>query len=620
MDQADFIHLVRLNEHASAEDSRAYRRSVAVFAALGYAWVVGCLVLASAILYYVVGAMLRGQFKGAFVWALLASGGLFWTSLRALWCRFDEPEGVPLSPADAPALFDALERIRKKIKGPPIHRVRLDGDFNASIQQHPRYGLFGGAVNHLTIGLPLLLAVDKPRFLAVLAHEYGHLRGDHGRFTAWIYRTRLSWAKLNHGLRNDEGPVAAATQAFLRWYFPRFSAKTFALARQDEYEADRISGKLLGKEVAAAALTEIAIKGRWLGLEFWPAHWSAAAGSALPLGPYTAMGRLLALPPPEEFARSALRQTLRQISDVSDTHPVLRDRLEALDASTGLPAWSAKPAIGLLGPSGAKWMAHFDRQWCKDNASDWKDHHAYLGRVRARAETLAAGQSRNSADETVELADLQRRLDSRASVRAHYERALQQAPGHAGALRGLVACLPASERTLRMDYLGQLFDGSAPHRWWACRTAVAELEQPAGDGSLDERALKLWRQRLEQAGEAEERAWQELVDTPFFSAIGRHDLNEFEQGEFLSGLARCTPVTRAWLVRKNLREFAWRRCYLLFVELPGLDDEERYELCRDLERSLDLPGQTLALWAGQSPTLQEIARSAFEPVYVRHRS
>ena len=42
MERADFIHLVRLSEQESAQDSKAYRRGVAAFAALGYAWVVGC--------------------------------------------------------------------------------------------------------------------------------------------------------------------------------------------------------------------------------------------------------------------------------------------------------------------------------------------------------------------------------------------------------------------------------------------------------------------------------------------------------------------------------------------------------------------------------------------------
>jgi Zn-dependent protease with chaperone function len=616
MDRADFIHLVRLSEHASAENSQSYRRGVAAFAALGYAWVIACLLVAGAILAWILGDLASGHFRIAYIWGGMGAATLLWTSLSALWCQLDTPEGEPLTREQAPALFAALERIRKKIKGPPIHHVYLDGEFNASIQQLPRFGLFGGGVNYLTIGLPLLLAVDKPRFLAVLAHEYGHLRGDHGRFAAWIYRTRLSWAKLNYSLRHDSGIAGAATQAFLGWYFPRFSARTFALARQDEYEADRISGKLLGKEVAAAALTEISIKGDWLGNEFWRDHWSMAAQAALPVGPFAAMRTLLARPPSVEFARASLKRALGRISGVDDTHPVLRDRLDALDGGKNLPAWSARPALELLG-DGGKWIAHFDRAWCRDNASDWKRHHAGLGRVRTRVNALTASLGRNNAAEMAELGDLTRRLDSRADVSGHYRRALEITPGHAGALRGLIVCLPASERVARLDFAGQLFENNAPQRWWASRFAVDELEKPAPDGSLDDKALKLWRERHKQAGEAEARAWEELTDTPVFQSIGRHDLNEFERGELEVQLAQCKPVARAWLVNKNLREFAHRRCYVLFVELPGLDDESRYELCRHLEAALELPGSVLVLWAGVSPTLAEIQQNAFEPVYAR---
>lgn len=616
MERADFIHLVRLSEQESAQDSKAYRRGVAAFAALGYAWVVGCMVLAVVILFFGISAMLRGQFKGVFIWGLIAAGGLLWTSLRALWCPLQQPEGLRITATDAPALFEALERMRKKIKGPAIHEVRLDGQFNASIRQHPRFGLFGGAVNYLTIGLPLLMAMDRPRFLAVLAHEYGHLRGDHGRFAAWIYRTRLSWAKLDDGLRDDGGAVAAATQAFLRWYFPRFLAKTFALARQDEYEADRISGKLLGKETAAAALTEIAVKGAWLGREFWQSHWGAASCNAMPLGPYAAMSKLLALPPPGDFARDALRQALRRISDVEDTHPVLRDRLDALEGSKGLPAWSAKPALGLLGAGAAKWIAHFDKQWCKDNASDWKRHHAYLGRVQARVRQLGAHAAADNADKLAELAGLHCRLREDGQARELYERALRHTPSHAGALRGVIPCLPASEHSLRMQCLAALFENSMADRWWACRTAIDALEE-AADANHDVRALKLWRERLDVATEAEERAWEQHANSSFFESISRHDMSEFELGEVRAGLARFKPVARAWLVRKNLREFPLRRSYLVFVDLPGLEDEERHHLCRELESSLDLPGRALALWAGHSPTPEDIARNAFEPIYLR---
>ena len=46
MERAEFMHLLRLSEQASQEDSARYRRGVWLFAALGYAWVIGCLLLA----------------------------------------------------------------------------------------------------------------------------------------------------------------------------------------------------------------------------------------------------------------------------------------------------------------------------------------------------------------------------------------------------------------------------------------------------------------------------------------------------------------------------------------------------------------------------------------------
>ena len=617
MDQADFVHLVRMSEHASADNSRAYRRSVAAFAALGYAWVLGCLALAAAILAWVLPQLLHGRFRFAMVWLLLGAGGLLWVSLRALWVRLEEPQGVEITPADAPELFEALERIRRKIKGPPIHKVRLDSEFNASIQQLPRYGLLGGAVNHLTIGLPLLMALDRPRFLAVLAHEYGHLRGDHGRFAAWIYRTRLSWMRLNQSLCDDEGPAGVATQAFMRWYFPRFSAKTFALARQDEYEADRIAGRLLGREVAAAALAEVEIRGAWLQQEFWGDHWCAAAGNPLPVGPFRSMRRRLAEPPDAAFANDAMRQALKRISSVDDTHPGLRDRIEALDTAPTVPDWSRGNALGLLGPDAKRWIAHFDKEWCRDNATEWKQHHAWLERVRARAEALAASTAQSSAAELVELARLQRHLDPRADVRKLYETALERSPEHPGALRGLVPCLPEGDRDGKLALLHRLWDTGSGDRYWAARTALAELETPRLGKEHDAAAFKQWRKRLERAQESEERAWEELSGTSFFAQISRHDLSEFELAELKAELARCTPLARCWLVRKNLREYPQRRAYLLFVELPGMEDDTRYHLCRSLERNLCIPGPTLALWAGESPTLKEIQRYAFDPVFTR---
>lgn len=615
MDQAEFVHLVRLSEHASAQDSRAYRRSVAAFAALGYAWVVGCLVVAAALVAWVVPQLLHGRFRGWMAWMLLAALGLLWASLRALWVRVEAPEGVPVTAREAPALFDALERIRQKVHGPRIHAVYLDGNFNASIRQTPRWGLLGSAVNTLTLGLPLLMALDKHRLLAVLTHEYGHLRGDHGRFAAWIYRTRLSWLRLHDSLSGSENLASVATQAFMNWYFPRFSAKTFALARQDEYEADRIAGRLLGPEVASAALIEIEVKGAWLRQQFWADHWRAAAAAALPVGPYQAMAAQLGLAPTAGFAREALRLALSRVSDVADTHPSLRDRVASLGGQPVLPEWSRRSALPLLGDGAPRWIAHFDDQWCKDNASTWKLHHAWLGRVRDRVQALAAMRPTSNADELVEEASLRRQLDPQADVRALYEVALQRSVEHAGALKGLAQTLVDGDRAVLLQALQRLWDAGRDRRWWAARTAVTELEAPRAGLAHDAAALKLWRERARQALEGEERAWEELRQLPYFAQVSRHDLSPFELGEVQAELARCKPVSRCWIVSKGLREFPRRRAYLVFVELPGMADDDRHDLCRWLEGSLSVPGPALVLWAGESPTLEEIRRGAFEAVY-----
>ena len=617
MDQADFVHMVRMSEIASAENSSAYRRSVAAFAALGYAWVLGCLVLALGMVAWTVPPLLAGRFKLVFVMVLISGLTLLWTSLQALWLRSDAPDGVEITAVEAPALFEALERIRRKIKGPHIHHVYLNDEFNACIRQQPRYGLLGGAVNHLTIGLPLLMALDRQRFLAVLGHEYGHLRGDHGRFAAWIYRTRMAWMRMHQGLGDDGNVVAAASNAFMRWYLPRFAARSFALARQDEYEADRIAGRLVGREVAAAALIEIEVRGTWMERHFWERHWSKAADHPVPVGPYRSLRKRLARMPEPAFANDALRQALKRLSNVDDTHPGLRDRLESLEAAPILPEWSGGSAMELLGDDAKRWIAHFDKQWCRDHATEWKQHHAWLAQVRERVQKLTAQQAQSNADEMVELARLSRHLDPRAPVQPLYALALQRSPGHAGALRGLVQSLPDEDRQGKLQFLEQLWDGDGDSRWWAARTALAELETSRPGMEHDAAAYKQWRKRLERAQEAEDRAWEELSGASLFARAVRHDLSPFEQTELTTQLARYRNVARAWLVRKQLREFPRRRAYLLFVEMPGLEPDEGLALCHRLENSLSMPGPMLVMDADEASSPEELKRHAAEPVFVR---
>lgn len=594
MHEASFTEKTSQTERSPPDEAGIPPVRWAHTSVLAFTWVASCVLLALAIIGWLGFQLAQGELVWADAWFGLVAAFLLWAGLGALAQQLAGTSGVLVTRADAPVLFDALERLRTQLKGPRIERVLLDTQFHIGIRQDRRFGRFGGKMNCLTIGLPLMLALDRRRLLALLAHEYARFHGGRGRLAQWFH------------------------QGLPRLRLRSLSRQGLAREREEKVNADRISRKLLGRHVAAAALIEFTVKAEWAKHEFWPGHWRAAAASMLPVAPYAAMRVLAIVPPHEDFAQECLRQALALSGDSKEGHLLLRDRLDALRAKRQLPLWSSSQAIHMLGARGLEWLAAFDLKWCQGNAAEWKLHRAYLSRVRARGQFLAARFRECSADELVEVAELMLRLDVDADVRSLYERVLQLAPGHAGALRGLVQSLPDAEWELRVACASTLFDHSEAHRCWASRAAVMTLEKHAGERG-DSAELQRWHERRDVAELAEHQAMRELAGSPYLASIESSDLKEFEKGELLSRLARCTPVARAWLVRKRLAGFASRRCYIIFLDLPGLRHHKRDSVCRELESTLELPGLTLAVSAGRAPTLSDIRRHAFEPVYVRAR-
>lgn len=619
MEHADFIHHVRVSEYLSAEDPNAYRRRVAWFAGLGYAWIGGCLLVSIWLAGWTLQHLTTGRARGGTIMLLIGAAGLGWTSLRSLWVRLDaKPEGHRLTQEQAPALFKLISQVRRKVKGPRLDEVWLDDRFNASISQVPRFGLLGRPVNRLTIGLPLLMALDVPRLSAVLAHEYGHLRGNHGRFAAWIYRTRLSWMRMNERLADDESISGWLNTRFMNWYVPRFLARSFALARQDEYEADRISARLVGAATAGAALIEIDIKGSWMGEQFWRRHWQGATNHAQPVGPFRALRHLLLSPPDEGFAREALRRSLKELSNIDDTHPVLKERLGALKVPANLPEWSTKGSLALLGTEAEAWVRRFDQAWCQDQAKTWKAQHQRQQALKQRVEGWRARAESLGTDELVLWARCERRLhgDVRADIDVVnlYQRALERNPAHAEATLGLVQVCDDAPLALRLSWLDQLWTRSPDHRHFAARKAVAWLEHPPRGTEPDAIALKHWRQRVKDAQAADDSLWQALTEPPWFTQLQRHDLDEVQLEDTREVLGWHPAIHQAWLCRRRLPEHSDRRAYLLFVDVPDLNNAQRAGLCHQLIQQLDLPGPAIPLCIGDEVPMADVKRAAFSPI------
>jgi hypothetical protein len=105
----------RLERQAEANPSR-YARKVLLFGLLGYAVLGAALLvlvgLAAGIAYLAATeTLLIGK-------AIIPLAGLAWVIVRALGAKVDPPEGFALSTSEAPALFEMIDHVRERVKGP----------------------------------------------------------------------------------------------------------------------------------------------------------------------------------------------------------------------------------------------------------------------------------------------------------------------------------------------------------------------------------------------------------------------------------------------------------------------------------------------------------------------
>lgn len=328
MEEKEFVALVDELEGYAHQNPGAYKLRIALLAALGYVFLISIvlivLILVAVVIYY-------ARLNWLIIKILLIPLGIAGIVLRSLWVEFPEPDGQELRYEDAPRLFDLAKSIREETQGPRLHKILLTDEFNAAIVQRPRLGVFGWQENYLIVGLPLLRGLSPDEVRAVLAHEFGHLSGKHSAFAAWIYRVRHTWDQVLSRMRAEQRFGSGIFESFFNWYAPYFNAYSFVLARSREYEADRTSVQLCGKENAAGALIKLQLRDKALSEEFWPAFFRRANKDTQP--PTETFGEMLnALrqPLPPVKAQEWFRQALTEKHSYADTHPALGDRLEAI--------------------------------------------------------------------------------------------------------------------------------------------------------------------------------------------------------------------------------------------------------------------------------------------------
>jgi Zn-dependent protease with chaperone function len=557
MDDEQFRALVRRLEAEERARPALYRARVVLLAALGYAYIGVVLLVLLALLAATVAIMASGH-AGVLFKAVIALLVAAWFILRALWVRFHPPEGRRLSREEAPVLFAEAEEIARKLDAPRADVVLLNTDFNASVSQIPRLGIFGFPRNYLSIGMPLLAALPHSHVRAVLAHEFAHLSHAHGKFGSWCYRIRMTWAQLLHVLEEQQHWSACIFRRFFHWYVPIFAAYTFVLMRRHELEADHLAAEIVGREAMAQTLVDLEVRDALLSNQFWPALWEEAKQRQEP--PDDVYARLTANAMsvvPDDVSRKSLETALARQTDAGDTHPSLRERLQHLVGEAGARVVAAasftdSAARNYLAGNHEALERELSDTWRSQVTQPWQQQYAAIAEAREGVASLAARPAESlSPQECFQLASWTEDLKGSDAALPMYEGIMASHPDMAAASyavgrirlqRGDESGLPLIERAMDQDEAAIL-----P----GCQLAIVFLEQLGRPEAAD---------RYRERGNAQHQllvaAHEERSTINPNDSYGPSDLDAEHRTSLLAQLDRHPEVRRAFLVRKAVKHFA----------------------------------------------------------------
>ncbi len=560
MTNDEWDDLVRRRAAQAKSDPGGYRRLVAAWALGGYAVLIAALAVAVGGVAAMVLAIAHATAAIVLAKFGIPFAAVAFLIVRALTMRIPPPEGVELRPQDAPRLFEAIERLRERLDTPRIDHVLLDGDFNASVVQTPRFGPLGWQRNYLTIGLAFMQALSPAELESVLAHELGHISRRHGRFTSWIYRLHSSWGRFAHELEESGVTGAGLARRFLTWYVPRLQACSVALMREHEHEADRAAAEAVGAQVKARALVRAAALGPAV-TRYWDDVYGRVLDESTPPATVFRGLRDALREPPGAEGEAAVARALAMPTDTTDTHPALTERLAALGCDPATldlgevltpPATSA--ADVLLGAAGHPQLAdELSAAWFAAVLPGWSQRHAASAGEREELAGLDAGAAAGRLD----IADARRRaqladeLRGPAAAMAAWRDVLALEPEDGRAHVAVGARLLAEGDDAGLAHLDAAIAASPIVAVPAAECAYRHL---AGAGRHAEAAP--YRARLNRELDALDAADAERRNLSRDDALQPHGLPPAELAELRGALARIEGVAHAYVARKRLAVLA----------------------------------------------------------------
>jgi heat shock protein HtpX len=334
----------------SAYHARMPKQSLFWRAVLALVLMVGfyvlALVLAAGLLYIPYAEVKYAQrLDGKIGLACLAGAATIVWSVLPRFDRFNAP-GLLLTAASQPRLFELIRELAVATAQPMPKDVYLVSDMNAFVTQ--RGGLMGfGSHRVMGLGLPVMQALRVAELRAVVAHEFGHFHGGDVQLGPWIYKTRAAIIRTITSL----GQQGSLLQKPFVWYAEMFLEITQAISRRQELAADALAARTVGARPLAGGLKRTHAAA--LAYEmYWHEDVLPALGSGWRPPLAAGFAQFLGAKRAQTMMDKSVAHELEQgKADPYDTHPTLRERIEAVAGMPDYVSQTARdelPAVELL--------------------------------------------------------------------------------------------------------------------------------------------------------------------------------------------------------------------------------------------------------------------------------
>lgn len=578
MTNQQFETLVNKLEKQAAANPKLYRMKVLLLTGLGFGYVFLFLALFLTLMVISILMLTDGDFTFGNVKVLLLTGALSFFIIKALIVKMEMPSGYYVQPDEAPELFKLIDTLRIKMNAPEIDEIVLDSEYNASVAQISKYGMIGKKKNVLMIGIPLLTTLTVPQFTAVLAHELAHISHSDTAFGAKIYRLRLSWARLLHSLEENEQFGTFIFKKFFQWYYPRFDAYTFTMARQEEYDADFAAATATSPNDLGEALAVISIAASYYYQDFYSELFEECAKTETVPQPYSNFI--------EKYHNLENKKAAAYFQDrldrevfLTDTHPSMERRLSAIGVGAVIPTPDRRTAFEQLFAYPGRIMHDFNEMWIEFNEEHWKQEIGMFNESKNRYAELAGKQVTDLEEKlekaylTAEFAGLEAAIPFYEEIAHHHSHDSRTAAALLTLGDVYLGSEETAEKGIELINKGMSYD-------WELRQSGLDLlcgyyhdteNQVLFNKTLAE--LESWEQAIE-AAEAE----CDFIEPG--DAFVTHDKGYEEMALGIAQFVAFKEIENAYLVRKIISAIPERKQYVIGLDLKlpkGTDLREAEE-------------------------------------------